>query len=81
MRVLCSTESLVDYLCLCVEVDSKYCVIPYHSAGAQLSVKDLAAQTSVGVHISMFVNQIESYSAIDSPFQTFAVGLLVALID
>ena len=37
----------------------------------------------VGVHIYMFVDQffLNHTLAIDSPFQTFAVGLLVEFID
>ena len=36
----------------------------------------------VGVHIYMFVDPKKNHTlAIDSPFQTFAVGLLVKFID
>ena len=42
-----------------------------------------ASGVKVIVYIYMFVDEkiFESYLAIDSPFQTFAVGLLVELID
>ena len=39
------------------------------------------AGVHIYIHIHMFVEELNRTLAIDSPFQTFAVGLLVEFID